>query len=158
MGKAPFSQRYGAMVQNWEHSPSLVLVAASNAAPHEVDDIALKYIEDGYEGAMVRLDAEYENKRSKNLIKWKEMQDEEFPIIDIQEGDGNRAGMAARVILALPDGRTFAAGMIGNVAFCRQFLIEKSLHIGKMGTVVFQNYTPDGVPRFPKFKAVRDYE
>lgn len=124
-----------------------------------VDKHAFEWIELGYEGAMVRLPAsKYENKRSKNLIKWKEMQDAEFTILDVQAGDGNRSGMAARVVLDLGDGRNFAAGLIGNVAYCTQLLIERDQHIGKKGTVVFQNYTPDGVPRFPKFKVVRDYE
>lgn len=86
------------------------------------------------------------------------MQDAEFTILDIQEGDGNRGGIAARVILDLGNGRNFAAGLIGNVAYCTQLLIEREQHIGNRGTVVFQNYTPDGVPRFPKFKTVRDYE
>ena len=120
----------------------------------KIDDAAVAWIESGFEGAMVRVDGPYENKRSKYLIKWKEMQDEEFEIVDIQEGDGNRAGMAARVVLKLKDS-TFSAGMIGNVEYCKQFLKDKDQFIGKMGTVVFQNYTPDGVPRFPKFKGVR---
>lgn len=124
----------------------------------DVDSMAAGYIENGYEGAMVRLPGKYENKRSKTLLKWKEFQDEEFPIVDIQEGDGNRSGMAARVVVALRDGRTFSSGIIGNVEFCKQLLADKDKHIGKPATIVFQHYTPDGVPRFPKFKSVRDYE
>ena len=29
---------------------------------------------------------------------------------------------------------------------------------GKMATVVFFNYTPDGIPRFPFVHSIRDYE
>jgi DNA ligase-1 len=112
-------------------------------------------LEDGFEGIMIRLPGKYENKRSNTLVKYKLFQDEEFKIVDIQEGDGNRSGMAARVILELPCGKTFGAGLIGNVEFCRDFFLYKERFIGKMGTVIFQNYTPDGVPRFPKFKYVR---
>ena len=158
MGSTPFTARYNALVQNWQDHRNLVMVPTYEILIEEVDEWAAKFIEDGYEGAMVRLDAGYENKRSKNLIKWKEMQDEEFTILDIQEGDGNRSGMAARVILDLGSGRSFAAGLIGNVDYCTRLLIEREQHLGKKGTVVFQNYTPDSVPRFPKFKAVRDYE
>lgn len=122
----------------------------------QVDEVAAKLIELGYEGAMVRLKGPYENKRSKYLLKWKEFQDAEFYIADIQEGDGNRAGMAARVILLLDDGRRFSAGIIGNVEYCKQLLRDKDLYIGDLGIVVFQNYTPDGIPRFPKFKGVRN--
>ena len=139
-------------------SPHIVVTPTLDTFAEDVDKIAAEYIEAGYEGAMVRTAGKYENKRSNNLIKWKEMQDEEFTILDIQEGDGNRSGIAARVILDLGNGRNFAAGLIGNVAYCTQLLIDREQHIGKKGTVVFQNYTPDGVPRFPKFKAVRDYE
>lgn len=138
------------------HHPSLVFVETSMFIDKDgVDEIAAKFIDEGFEGAMVRLDQPYENKRSANLIKWKEFQDEEFIIADIQEGDGNRAGMAARVVLNLKDGRTFSAGLIGNVDYCTELLKEKSKHIGKKGTVIFQNLTPDGIPRFPKFKGVR---
>jgi DNA ligase-1 len=139
-----------------EHN--IVTTPSIETSVDDVDKIAAEYIEAGYEGAMVRLPGKYENKRSNTLIKWKEMQDEEFSIVDIQEGDGNRSGMAARVVVSLPDGRHFSAGLIGNVDYCRQLLQERDQHIGKLGTVVFQNYTPDGVPRFPKFKGVRDYE
>jgi DNA ligase-1 len=137
---------------------SIVITPTLETFAEDIDKIAAEYIEAGYEGAMVRTAGKYENKRSKNLIKWKEMQDAEFTILDIQEGDGNRSGMAARVILDLGNERSFAAGLIGNVDYCTQLLIERDRHIGKKGTVVFQNYTPDGVPRFPKFKIVRDYE
>lgn len=141
-----------------EADNSIVIVQTSEVHKDDVDKTAAIYIEAGYEGAMVRLPGKYENKRSKTLLKWKEFQDEEFDIIDIQEGDGNRSGMAARVVHALGDGRTFSAGIIGNVEYCKQLLLNKDKHIGKKGTVVFQHYTPDGVPRFPKFKTIRDYE
>lgn len=137
---------------------SIVIVPTHEVYIDLVDDMAANFIEAGFEGAMVRLPGKYEGKRSKTLLKWKEFQDEEFRIYDIQEGDGNRSGMAARVILSLPDDRTFSSGIIGNVEYCKQLLAERDMHIGKQGTVVFQNYTPDGMPRFPKFKAVRDYE
>ena len=160
--KAEFSQRTR-VLQNMiyiglDGDHSIIITPTLDTFAEDIDKIAAEYIEAGYEGAMVRLPGGYENKRSNTLIKWKEMQDEEFTIVDIQEGDGNRAGMAARVVLALGEDRTFSAGLIGNVAYCKQLLADKDAHIGKKGTVVFQNYTPDGVPRFPKFKTVRDYE
>ena len=141
-----------------EADNSIVIVSTAEVHKDDVDKYASIFIEAGFEGAMVRLPGKYENKRSKTLLKWKEFQDEEFTIVDIQEGDGNRAGMAARVVLTLGDGRTFSAGLIGNVDYCKQLLADKDKHIGKPGTVVFQHYTPDGIPRFPKFKTVRDYE
>lgn len=124
----------------------------------DVDEVSAEFIEMGYEGAMVRLEGPYENKRSKYLIKWKQMMDDEFIIVDIQEGDGNRSGMAARAIMSLPNGDTFSAGIIGNVPYCVDLLANKGDVVGHPGTVIFQNYTPAGVPRFPKFKGPRNYE
>lgn len=150
-----FADRLEVLETTIEADNHFVIVETLEVTPDQVDEIAAKCIEAGFEGAMVRLAGKYENKRSNNLIKWKEFQDEEFTIVDIQEGDGNRSGMAARVVLSLDGDRTFSAGLIGNVNYCIQLLNDKNLHIGKKGTVVFQNYTPDGVPRFPKFKGVR---
>ncbi len=122
----------------------------------EVDEYCAGFIDEGYEGGMVRLkDSLYENKRSTGLIKWKEFEDDEFLIDDIQEGVGNKSGMAARVILALSDGRKFGTGVLGNEDYCKELLARKDEWIGKLGTVKHQGYTPDGIPRFGKFKTVR---
>lgn len=153
-----FMARLHALETTIAWNSHLILTPTEVVDFDEIDERSAAWIEEGYEGAMIRLHQKYENKRSNSLIKWKEMQDEEFTILDIQEGDGNRAGIAARVILRLSDDRTFSAGLIGNVPYCKLMLEQKDRHIGKKGTVVFQNYTPDGVPRFPKFKTVRDYE
>jgi len=134
---------------------SLILVDTSVVTIDAIPDVASDFIECGFEGAMIRLNEKYENKRSKSLIKYKEFQDEEFEIVDFIEGDGNRSGGAASALLKLEDGRTFRAGMIGSWDYCKTILEEKNQHIGKLGTVVFQNYTPDGIPRFGKFKGVR---
>jgi hypothetical protein len=41
----------------------------------------------------------------------------------------------------------------------RQELFRKGAeYVGKMLTVKYQNLTPDGVPRFPVGKTIRDYE
>ena len=51
-----------------------------------LDDYYGKYLDDGFEGQMVRVtDSPYQNKRSKNLLKRKEFIDEEFEVIDIEE-------------------------------------------------------------------------
>lgn len=124
----------------------------------EVDDVAMEYIGMNFEGAMVRLDKKYELKRSKYLLKWKETEDSEYKIIDITEGEGNRSGIASRVILELPNGETFTAMPNGTFDYCKKLLENREKLIGQHGTVVYQNLTPGGVPRFPKFKVVRDYE
>lgn len=87
-----------------------------------LDETYQGYLEDGYEGQMVRLDKPYENKRSKSLLKRKEFLDSEFEIVAIEEGNGNWAGFAKRVILKLADGRTFGAGLKGNQSYAKELL------------------------------------
>jgi DNA ligase-1 len=127
-----------------------------------IEDVGMhgaKALEAGYEGIMARLmNGLYEFKRSNSLMKWKEFQDNEFIVVDVVDGKGNRSGIAASVICALPDGRTFGSGPLGTLEYCKELFENKDEIIGKMGTVKFQDYTPDGIPRFSKFKGIRDYE
>lgn len=119
-----------------------------------------KFIEMGYEGVMVRnADSLYQNHRTKDLLKWKEFQDAEFELINIEEGRGNRAGMAAKVYCRDSKGEEFSAGLKGKVDYCKQLLKDKDQLIGKMVTIRYQNLTPDRqVPRFGKMIQIRDYE
>lgn len=103
-------------------------------------------IENGYEGQMVRTNGPYEQKRSKNLLKRKEFVTEEFPIVDIKEGVGNRTGMAGFITYKHGD-KTFSSGIRGTHEFCIKLLKNKDQY--SMGTVRFFHYTPDGIPRFP---------
>jgi len=119
-----------------------------------------KFIEMGYEGVMIRnADSLYQNHRTKDLLKWKEFQDAEFELINIEEGRGNRAGMAAKVYCRDIRGEEFSAGLKGTVEYCKQLLKDKDQLIGKMVTIRYQNLTADRqVPRFGKMLIVRDYE
>lgn len=120
-----------------------------------LSELMSKALDRGYEGGMVRLNAPYEFKRSKSLLKMKEFQDEEFEIVAIEEGKGNWAGYAKIVHIKLKDGRTSKATVKGSQDYCRQLLLNKDEAIGKMGTVTFFRYTNDGVPYLPVFKGVR---
>jgi DNA ligase-1 len=124
--------------------------------PDEAGDYFIKFKEQNYEGAMGKpLNAKYEGKRTSNLLKIKEFQDEEFQIVDIESGRGSRANIAARAIMQLSDGRTFEAGMIGSHEYCKELLENKRDVIGQMATIQFLNYTPAGIPRGGKLKTVR---
>lgn len=120
-----------------------------------------KWLDEGYEGMMYRDgDARYINKRTDSLLKRKEWQEEEFTLLDIVEGRGNRAGMAATAVCSTEKGETFEAGIIGSEAYCKDLLKDKNRYINKVrATIKYQNLTPDRqVPRFPKMKVLRDYE
>lgn len=111
-----------------------------------------QYIEEGYEGQMVRISSDdfpYVSKRCKSLLKRKDFLDEEFEIIGVEEGDGNRSGMAGRIVYRMKDGSTFSASITGGVAINKQIWAERDQYIGGVGTVKFFEYTPSGKPRFP---------
>lgn len=115
----------------------------------EIERAHGEFLTGGWEGTMIRLPAPYEFKRTHNLLKFKDFLDEEFEIVEVQEGNGNWAGYAKRIELKLPDGRVFGAGLKGNQEFARQVLAERNSFPGKLATVRYFNRTPDGVPRFP---------
>jgi len=119
-----------------------------------MDALYEDYLDDGYEGQMIRLHAPYQGKRTSDLLKRKEFQDAEFRVLDIVEGIGNRSGMAGYAVLALQDGRTFKANCLGPREYLRDLLARREAMIGTWGTVLYFRLTPDGVPRFPRLKAV----
>lgn len=123
----------------------------------ELEAFQLKCIAQGYEGCMYRNPSgEYEYKRSNYLLKVKTFQDDEFKIVDVEEGGGKLMGAVGAFILVTKDGTKFGAKPRGSLARSQEFWKNRKSMIGKWGTVKFQNYTPDGVPRFPVFKAIRD--
>lgn len=130
-------------------SPIHAVATSVVTSQEALDNLYGQYLTDGYEGQMVRLEGAYEKKRSKLLLKRKEFQDEEFTIIDIQEGLGNWAGYGKKLVCQLPDGREFGAGVKGNQAFTKELLANKDRYVGKKATIQFFALTPDGVPRFP---------
>jgi DNA ligase-1 len=113
----------------------------------------------GYEGQIIRLnDTAYECRRTPNLLKRKEYIDEEFKIINVLEGVGNRSEMAGMVQCIMGNKKVFKAGLKGGVAKYQYMWEHRSEYIGKVATVRYQNLTPKGKPRFPVMRAVRDYE
>lgn len=115
----------------------------------EIEENLGLYLEDGYEGQMLRVNKAYEHNRSKNLIKHKSFEDEEFEIVDIEEGVGNWANYAKKIIIRLEDGTIQKSGMRGNFDFAKHLLEHKDEYIGTDVTVRFQNRTSDNKLRMP---------
>ena len=120
----------------------------------EVDELYGKFLEEGYEGGIIRLDAPYEQKRSNNLLKRKDFEDDEFEILDIEEGKGNWSGIAKVVKCRGRDGIQFGATIKGSQEIGREILAQKNEYVGKQVTVQYFTKTPDGVPRFPVAKVL----
>ena len=113
----------------------------------DIDKLYGQYTEAGYEGQMIRKDAPYECKRSKNLLKRKEFITEEFKVVKVVEGQGAWTGYAKRFILALPDGTEFGSGVRGTQAQLKE-LLESNV-TPDWATCRYFELSNDGVPRFP---------
>jgi DNA ligase 1 len=125
----------------------------------EIEHALADWLLHKFEGVMINArDGIYLNKRSTNLLKYKLFQDEDFEIIAVNEGTGNRSGMMGFISMRLPNGKTFDSNARGDEEKYKKMLKDKDELYGLMATVRFQNYTPDGIPRFPVIVAIRDYE
>jgi DNA ligase-1 len=114
----------------------------------EVMELYGEYVDKGFEGQMLRLDKKYENKRSKALLKHKSFIDEEFTILDIVEGDGNRTGTAGYFVFENENGDRFKSNVKGTWQETAEMLKNKKKLIGKEATIKYFNRTPAGIPRF----------
>tara|TARA_R110002167_G_scaffold98020_2_gene258231 strand:- start:124 stop:1236 length:1113 start_codon:yes stop_codon:yes gene_type:complete len=122
----------------------------------DLDEWYNLFLEQGYEGQMVRLNTPYEFKRSNNLLKRKEFIDKEYKVVEICEGRGNKSSMAGYVILERDDGVRFKSNIKGQRPYLIQLLIDKDKYPDKYGTCRFFELTPDGIPRFPYIYGFRD--
>tara|TARA_R110002020_G_scaffold148436_5_gene324281 strand:+ start:769 stop:2010 length:1242 start_codon:yes stop_codon:yes gene_type:complete len=157
----PFIERFNEIIM-WFYDKydciNVVPTFESEDQEH-LDDYYGKYLDEGFEGQMVRaIESTYENKRSKNLLKRKEFIDEEFEVINIEEGAGNRTGTAKHLVCKNKDGKTFNSNIKGTFEYLEEILKNKKDYIGKLATIKFFQYTPDRVPRFPYAIGFRDYE
>jgi len=128
-----------------------------------IDELLKDAEKNGQEGIIVRTNGVYQCKRSKHLLKYKSFFDEEFKIIDIEEGKGNLAGMAGTIILLAKNGEPFGASPTGSHESWSSMWANRQKLIGKMATVKFKELTPltkrgGGIPSFAKVTSIRDYE
>ena len=113
----------------------------------------------GYEGAMLRNDTAYQQKRSHDLMKMKVFYDTEGTIVDVIEGKGKLEGKVGKFVMQTDEGVEFGCPMSGNTHAQREeaWKARKS-YIGKTATFKYFRINPTGVPYLPIFKGVRDYE
>lgn len=132
----------------------------------EVYNLQNKYIEDGYEGIMLReMNGIYTPKRTSSLLKLKRILDTECLILDIID-DGYKSGRENIAFILRNDrnDETFKAipGDMDNSwdnAYKRSVYENKADYIGKYATVSF--YDRSGVKQVPfhaNVKTIRDYE
>ena len=144
-----FSERMNEL-KNIELPSACVLVDTDIVDSEDsVMDFYSNYVDSGYEGQMLRTNSLYESKRSKSLLKHKSFVDEEYTILDICEGEGNRTGTCGYMVFQTKEGKQFKSNVKGTFEYTKEILENKDSLIGKEATVKYFNLTPDGIPRFP---------
>lgn len=115
-----------------------------------------EFVEAGYEGIMLRnaTGVYCANYRSNDLQKYKEFMEEEYRIIDFTQGEGRDAG-AVIWVCETADGKVFTVRPRGSFDQRRIWFNDGDKYIGKNLTVIFQELTEEGKPRFPVAKALR---
>lgn len=153
--KGTFSERFEALTKAVRAlgNPSYKLVPTKQVkSVADIEKFHEEFLSKGYEGSILRLDlGDYENKRSKQLLKKKDFVDEEFKIIGAEEGEGGRAGTIGYFIMAhdkVKD-KTFKSNVKGDFDFLADIWKDHKKYIGTEATVKYFNRTPDDIPRFP---------
>jgi ATP-dependent DNA ligase len=109
-----------------------------------------RLLADQQEGAILRrMDAPYEHKRSKYLVKVKVDDDSEATIVDITDGDGNWKGAATNVTL-IWKGKVFDGVFKGKYEKRADILKDKKNWIGKEVTFLYMGLTGLGTPNFAR--------
>jgi len=153
------NMKIGSICAEYNFTPKTPVVPVATYVANDeqtLDELYGILLEDGYEGQMVRTNDLYEFKRSNTLLKRKEFQDDEYLIVEICEGNGNKSGMAGYAILEREDGVRFRSNIKGNHTFLKTLLIDAPSYVGKYATCKYFNLTPDGIPRFPYVIGFRD--
>lgn len=128
----------------------------------EIDEHYEELVAKEFEGQIIRWgDCEYVNKRSDQLLKRKDFEDDEFTVVGYEEGVGKASGKAFSAVCRLrkpaTDGSTtFKAGFAG---FSEDDLVNiwenQKEWLGKKAHVRFLKYSPYGKPLIPKVTAFR---
>lgn len=95
--------------------------------------------------------------RSYDLLKVKDFDDDEFPIVGHTNGIG-KFETCVIWICKMPDGKEFKAVPKGTFGEREEYLRTAEQYYGKLLTVTYQGFTDKGVPRFSVGKGFRPEE
>lgn len=167
--KAPFAERYELLKNFFNESsgfcsldglPTTAIILPTLEVHEETQMRKMHgvFTGEGFEGLMVRnKKGPYKDgHRSKHLQKVKEFLSDEFPIVDVIDGEAKEEGCA--IFICEAEGGTFNVRPKGTIAERQKMYDDREALIGQPLSVRFQEFTEDRIPRFPVGLAVRDYE
>ena len=142
-----------------DHMPLFIRLVPTTEAKTPADFRAQfsKFIEEGYEGIMLRnKQGMYRcNYRSHDLQKYKEFLEDEFSIVGFTQGDGRDKGTIIWICVT-KEGKEFNVRPRGTMEHRRKLFQTGEKYVGKKLTIIYQELTEEGKPRFPVGKDVRD--
>lgn len=114
-----------------------------------------KWVEEGFEGAMIRLfGSKYGfGQRSRDLIKYKEFNEDEFEFIDFKKGLRDEDLVA----ICKFGEETVEAIIMGTIAYKKELFDNKEALKGSLLTIKYFGKTDGGMLRFPIAKTFRNY-
>ena len=122
--------------------------------------IHARFLSEGYEGSIIRLDGLYKHGRSYDLMKFKDFSDTEATIIGYELGKGKRTGTLGKFIMLDDEGVEFGCppGKGYSYKDLAEMLNNITDYVGKRATFTYFQKTNAGSYRHPLFKAIRNYE
>jgi len=118
------------------------------------------FVDNGYEGAILRKNGLYKQKRAWELQKMKDFHDTEATIIGYEIGKGKREGTLGKFIMQDDEGIEFGCppGKGYTYKDMKNILDNIDDYIGKRATFTYFQRTKAGSYRHPLFKTLRNYE
>lgn len=143
--------------ENYGKGNRVFHVPAAAISTHEVDSVLKEGCAQGFEGLMIRRpEFPYEHgKRSYGLLKYKEMHDAEFKVVDVAPGEGKLKNSLGSFVCVTKGGQRFNATPKVSAAERVKMWNNRQQYIGKWLTVQYQELSNQDVPRFPIAKCVR---
>ena len=152
MGQLACSDIYDEQIK---HVPTLLVDSYSYARTlHE------EFLEDGYEGSIIRLNGLYKHGRSYDLMKFKDFSDAEATIVGYELGKGKRTGTLGKFLMMDDEGVEFGCppGKGYSYKDLSKMLLNINDYIGQRATFTYFQRTQAGSYRHPLFKCIRNYE
>lgn len=149
--KVNYFERYNKIKSNIENLQYIKIVESITIKSKEqLDDFYNLNLDDKQEGIILRnVDSEYEQKRSKNLLKYKPVDDDEAIILKVIEGNGNWANIAKTATIKWKN-KMFDATFLGTQSDLKKIWKNKNQWINKEVKFLYNGLTGLGIPNYAR--------
>ena len=159
-GKYTQEERFKKLKKLFSSKVSKRIIMCDTKIVHSIDEI-IEYHDEvcqmGYEGVVIRSkDCTYTDKRTLKMRKYKNFIDKEYRIVDVKKDKGVDKEHFVWVCVDQKTKTKFKAKPMGTREMKNEWYDNKSDYIGKYLTVKFQEFSEDGVPRFPIGVSIRE--